>query len=100
MPDKRIVNALQTYTQRRHLFAMLLWLMIIVVGCASTAGKRGRMRSWLVKDVYFTGDASIPSSDLLNRMETKPGWLFHKVKFSQSFLNADIDAIAYLYHDK
>jgi outer membrane protein assembly complex protein YaeT len=101
MADNRIVKVLQTHTgRRRYLSAILLLLMILFVGCASTAGKRVRMRPWLVKAVTFTGNASISSSDLLSRMDTKPGWIFHRIKFSQSFLNADIDAIAYMYRDK
>jgi outer membrane protein insertion porin family len=100
MTDKRIVNVPQTRTGRRYLSAILLWLMILVMGCASTAGNRGRMRPWIVKAVTFTGNASISSSDLLASMDTKPGWLFHSIKFSPSLLNADIDAIAYLYRDK
>jgi outer membrane protein insertion porin family len=100
MTDDQIVNALQTHAGYRYLSAILLLLMILVVGCASTGGKRVRMRPWLVKKVFFTGNASISSSDLLSRMDTKPGWLFHRTKFSQSFLNADIDAIGYVYRDK
>jgi outer membrane protein insertion porin family len=100
MLNDRIVNAPRMRAGQWSRSVMLLWLMVIVAGCASTAGKSGRMRPWLVKNVSFTGNASISSSDLLSRMDTKKGWIFHKVKFSQSLLNADIDAIAYLYHDK
>jgi outer membrane protein insertion porin family len=87
-------------TKRRHLSAVLLWLMIVVAGCASTAGKRGRMQPWLVKAVNFTGNTSTSSSDLLSIMDTKPSRLFHRIKFSPSILNADVDAVAYLYRDK
>jgi outer membrane protein insertion porin family len=100
MTYNRIVNAPHMRTGRTLLSAVMLWMMIIIMGCASTAGKRVRMRPWIVKAVTFTGNASIPSSDLLVRMDTKPGWIFSRTKFSPSLLNADIDAIAYLYRDK
>jgi outer membrane protein insertion porin family len=79
--------------------------MIIVVtfgaaACAKDAEKSGKMRPWLVKAVYFTGNTSIPSSNLQSGMDTKPSRLFHAVKFSPSFLNADIEAIADMYRDK
>jgi outer membrane protein insertion porin family len=57
------------------------------------------MKPWLVKAVNFTGNASISSSDLQSRMDTRPSRFFHRIKFSQSLLNADIEAIAYLYRD-
>jgi len=104
MIDNRIVNAEQTRAGRRRPSALLPWLMIIVVscafGCAFAAEKRGRMRPWLVKAVHFTGNASISSKDLLSGMDTRPSRLFRKKKFSPSLLNADIDAIAFLYRDR
>jgi outer membrane protein insertion porin family len=87
-------------TGRRRACTILLWLMIIAVGYASASEKRGKMRPWLVKAVYFTGNASISSSDLLSGMDTKPSRLFHQIKFSPSLLAADIDAISYVYRDK
>jgi outer membrane protein insertion porin family len=77
-----------------------MWFMIMIVSCPSAAERHGRMRPWLVKAVHFTGNTSISSKDLLSRMDTKPSRLFHRVKFSQSLLNADVDAITYLYHDR
>jgi outer membrane protein insertion porin family len=79
---------------------LILCLMLIAAGCAGATKNRVRMRPLLVKAVHFTGNASISSTDLLSRMDTKPGWIFHRTKFSKSLLNADIDAIAYLYRDK
>ena len=81
-------------------YVILLWFMVLAAGCASTVGKRGTIRPWLVKEVLFSGNASIASSELLDVMETKPGWFLHTVKFSQSLLNADIEAIASLYRDR
>jgi outer membrane protein insertion porin family len=92
-----------TFPHPRRPPALLPWLMIIIVtlgACAEGAEKSGKIRPWLVKAVYFTGNASISSSDLLGKMDTKPSGLFHAVKFSSSFLNADIEAIADVYRDK
>ena len=106
MTDNLIVNetkagnALQTPKGRRRPRALLLLLMIIAVGYASTPEKRGKIQPWLVKAVYFTGNTMISSSDLLSGMDTKPSSLFHKIKFSPSLLTGDIETIAYLYRDK
>ncbi len=101
MTDNRAVDATRTRMKRSHSPVMFLWTAIIFVTFgASAAEKPGKMRPWLVKAVYFTGNASISSSDLLGGMDTKPSRLFHAVKFSPSFLNADIEAIADLYRDK
>jgi outer membrane protein insertion porin family len=99
MADNRIMTATQSNTRHRHFPALLLWLIIITVSCAPAAEKRGRMKPWIVKTVHFTGNASISSPDLLSRMDTKPSRLFHRVKYSPSLLNADIDAISYVYRD-
>lgn len=105
MTDIRNFNAERTIARHRHSSAVLQWMMIIVVSfgasaAACAAEKRGRMRPWLVKAVNFTGNASISSPDLLSGMDTRPSRLFRKKKFSPSLLNADIDAIAYLYRDR
>jgi outer membrane protein insertion porin family len=67
---------------------------------ASAVENRGSQRPWIVKEVHFTGNTSISSSDLLGGMDTRPSRLFGKVKFSRPLLNADIDAIEYLYRDR
>ena len=81
MTDNGIVNTELTRTGRRYLSAVLTWLMILVVGCASTAGNHDRRKPWLVKAVDFTGNASISSSDLLDGMDTRPSRLFRRIKF-------------------
>ncbi|MBN1128029.1 MAG: BamA/TamA family outer membrane protein [Chitinispirillaceae bacterium] len=100
MTDNLLFSAQQTPAGRRLSSAVPLWLMVILVSFASVAAKRGPVRPWLVRSVNFTGNASIASSELLGMMDTKPSRLFHKIKFSPSLLNADIDAIAYLYRDR
>jgi outer membrane protein insertion porin family len=104
MADIPIIDAEKTRTGRRRTSALLQWLMFLVILDASAsafgAQKRARMGPWLVKAVQFTGNASISSSELLSGMDTRPSHLFHKIKFSQSALNADIEAIAFLYRDR
>jgi outer membrane protein insertion porin family len=93
----------ETTTKRRLPLAFQPWLLIVMICFVSASAKdaetRGTMRPWLVKTVTFTGNASISSSDLLGIMETRPSRLFHKIKFSQSLLNADMETIAALYRD-
>lgn len=86
--------------EKKTFTVLILCFTLIAAGCAGGIKNRARMRPWFVKAVNFTGNASISRSDLLSRMDTKPGWIFHRIKFSQSLLNADIDAIAYMYRDK
>lgn len=93
-----------TYFEHRNrgtsLLPRLFIIMAIFASLATGAENHGRIQPWLVKAVTFTGNDSISSSDLLGSMDTKPSRLFHKVKFSQSLLNADIETIADLYRDK
>lgn len=83
---------------RRNL--LLCAILLSVIFGAAASEKVRAMKPWLVKTVYFTGNASISSKDLLGCMDTRPSHLFSPVKFSPSFLNADIEAIDDLYREK
>jgi outer membrane protein insertion porin family len=100
MTDDRITTILQSHPGRKRAYAVFMWFIVIAVGYPSAAEKRGKISPWLVKAVYFTGTASLSSSELLGAMDTKPSSLFHRIKFSPSLLTSDIETIAYLYHDK
>ena len=99
MIDNRIISKIQIRAGRSRIFAVFM-LLIVIVNCISATEKRSRARPWIVHDVYFTGNNSIPSSYLIDRMDTRKSRLFRKVKFSPSLLAADIDAIAYLYRER
>ncbi len=103
--DMRIVKTDLRRSRHDRSSAVLRWMtgIVLIFGaliCVSAAENRRSQGPWLVKAVHFTGNTSISSSDLLGGMDTRPSRLFRKVKFSRSLLNADIDAIDYLYRDR
>jgi outer membrane protein assembly complex protein YaeT len=57
-------------------------------------------RSWRVRSVDFTGNATYSDKDLISLMELKPRWPSYKVRFTNFLMNSDLGVLRSFYYNR